>query len=92
MWVSPAKLYHPVWYFLSMWEHNVEKFLFCFIPQGALWTKAMIHTVLSQGPSGEVPRFKTAVSLVTTKVRPLEVGMGVLWDIPEKVPELELIP
>lgn len=52
----------------------------------------MIHTLLSQGASGEVPRFKTVVSLVTMKVRPLEAAMGVLGDIPEKVPELEMIP
>lgn len=73
-----------------MWEHNLKKFLLCFIPQGALQTKAMIHNSLSQGPPGEVPTVKNAV---TTKVRSFEVwdACPVFGDIPDKVPELEMI-
>lgn len=73
--------------------HNLEKILFCFIPQGALQTKAVIYTPPLQGAPGELPRFKTAVSPATTKVRSLEVwdGCPVFVDAPEKIPELEMI-
>lgn len=56
-----------------MWEHNLERFLLCFVPQGTFQNKAVMHTSLSQEIPGEVPRFKAAVSLVTTKVMSLEI-------------------
>lgn len=78
---------------MYVWEHSVEELLLCFIPQGNLQTKAVIHSLLSQGAAGKVPKFKTAESPVTTKVRSLEVwdGCPIFEDIPEKVPELEVI-
>lgn len=58
--------------------HNLEKMLFCFIPQGALQTKAVIHSPPSQGVPAELHRVSSPVSLVTTKVRSLEVWDGCL--------------
>lgn len=66
---------------------------FCFIPQGTLQTKAVGHIPPSQRVPGEVPRFKTAASLVTIKVEFFEVwnGCSKLRGVPEKVPKLEVI-
>lgn len=58
--------------------HNLEKMMFCFIPQGALQTKAVIHSPPSQGVPAELRRVSSPVSLVTTKVRSLEVWDGCL--------------
>ena len=73
--------------------HNLEKMLFCFIPQGALQTKAVIHSPPSQGVAVELHRVSSPASLVTTKVRSLEVwdGCPLFMDSPEKIPELEMI-
>ncbi|XP_057406926.1 myosin-IIIb [Balaenoptera acutorostrata] len=63
------------------------------LKQGALQAKAVIYTPPLQGAPGELPRFKTAVSPATTKVRSLEVwdGCPVFVDTPEKIAELEMI-
>lgn len=73
--------------------YNLEKMLFCFIPQGALQTKAVIHSPPSQGVPAELHRVSSPASLVTTKVRSLEVWVGcpLFMDAPEKILELEMI-
>lgn len=90
MWISLAVLYSPLWSFIQVEGITLRR---CFIPQGALQTKAVIHSPPSQGVPGELRRFSSPVSLVTTKVRSLEVwdGCPIFMDTPEKIPELEMI-
>ena len=85
--VFPTLVIHPGG------RHNLEKMLFCFIPQGALQTEAAIHSPPSQGAPGELRRVSSPVSLLTTKVRSLDVcgGCPIFMDTPEKIPELETI-